>query len=117
MRHYSGEVLELVLIETFKKEIKKLLSERVKKDFHNLASNLKGGLKPTMPVARKLFGIGDNIFELRLSDSQNSFRLVYYVHKRKTIYFVHCFIKKSQKTPKKQLDLCKKRIRRIKYEI
>jgi phage-related protein len=57
--------------------------------------------------------IGDGLFEIRAKGKEGIGRSFYCTLKGKEIVILHSFIKKSQKTPKKELDLAKKRMKEI----
>lgn len=60
--------------------------------------------------------LGKGLFELRLKGKEGIARVFYCTMIENEIYMLHCFIKKSQKTPKKELDLGKKRMMEVKYD-
>lgn len=64
-----------------------------------------------MPRAKNL---GDGLLEIRsnITDKRIA-RVIFTVHKKKMV-LLHGFVKKSQKTPKTDLDLAKKRAKEIK---
>lgn len=51
----------------------------------------------------------DGIFELRVKFSSNITRTLYFFAKGKRIILANGFVKKTQKTPKKEIDLAKRR--------
>ena len=55
------------------------------------------------PHARKMGGSG-NLWELRISSRGKAVRVFYVYRERNKIVLVSGFIKKSQKTPKRELD-------------
>jgi phage-related protein len=58
-----------------------------------------------MPVCRPL---GEGIYEVRTSLGQNRIaRVVFYIDGRGRMVLLHGFIKKTQKTPREDLDLAK----------
>lgn len=57
--------------------------------------------------------MGDGLFELRLKGKEGIARVFYCTRVGKTIYMLHCFIKKSQKTPPKELKLAQKRMQEV----
>jgi phage-related protein len=58
-----------------------------------------------MPVCRPL---GDGIYEVRTSLGQNRIaRVLFYIDKKGRMVLLHGFIKKTQKTPREDLDLAK----------
>lgn len=58
-----------------------------------------------MPVCRAL---GEGIYEARTSLGQNRIaRVLFYIDKKSRMVLLHGFIKKTQKTPREDLDLAK----------
>jgi phage-related protein len=72
---------------------------------------LQHGVTLAMPHARTMPTIGARVFELRLTDGEANaeWRIIYRIDPD-AIIIVHCFQKKTQKTPKSVLDLCVKRL-------
>jgi phage-related protein len=58
--------------------------------------------------------LGKGLFELRLKGKEGIARVFYCTMIGKKIHMLHSFIKKTEKTPKKELDLAKKRMQEIK---
>lgn len=58
--------------------------------------------------------MGDKLFELRLKGKEGIARVFYCTRVGNTIFMLHCFVKKTQKTPKKELEIAKKRLREVK---
>lgn len=57
--------------------------------------------------------LGSGLYEIRAKGKEGIGRSVYCMAKGKEIVILHTFIKKSQKTPKKDLDLAKKRMKEV----
>lgn len=53
--------------------------------------------------------LGEGIFELRVKQSSNIVRILYFFVIGKRIILANGFVKKSQKTPPGEIDLAKKR--------
>ena len=62
----------------------------------------------------KAFGQG--LFELRLKGSEGIARVFYCTVVGKRIFMLHCFVKKSQKTPPADLKLAIARLKEVKRE-
>ncbi|MDD2599400.1 MAG: type II toxin-antitoxin system RelE/ParE family toxin [Kiritimatiellae bacterium] len=60
--------------------------------------------------------IDDGLFELRLKSKEGISRVFYCTLKERQICMLHTFIKKSQKTPAKELKLAFSRLREVKNE-
>ena len=68
----------------------------------------KYGNKLTMPYSKSLHG---GLFELRILGNKQ-IRIIYCFHKDK-IYFLNAFIKKTDKIPKREIDLAMKRLKML----
>lgn len=65
-----------------------------------------------MPHTRAM---GDGLFELRLKSAEGIARVFYCTLIGKRILVLHHFIKKTDKTPAKELDLARKRKKEIEH--
>jgi len=68
-------------------------------------------------VAEPMRGMGSGVFEIALPFKGDAFRVVYAVQIADDIWVVHAFQKKSAKgikTPKREIDLIKDRLKRLK---
>ena len=59
---------------------------------------------------------GGGLFELRLKGAEGIVRVFFCTMVRQEIVMLHSFVKKTQKTPDKELKLAKQRMREIKNE-
>ncbi|MCK5715911.1 MAG: type II toxin-antitoxin system RelE/ParE family toxin [Thiomargarita sp.] len=57
--------------------------------------------------------LGDGLYEIRARGKEGIGRSMYCTTTGKEVVILHSFIKKTQKTPKKDLNLAKKRMRDI----
>ena len=71
---------------------------------------LKTGPNLGMPFTRAM---GNGLFELRIKGKGGISRIFYSTVKDKKIVMLHGFIKKSSKTPKKELKIAKQRMREV----
>jgi phage-related protein len=68
-------------------------------------------------IAKSMHGMGSGVFEIALPFRGDAFRVVYAVQLADEIWVVHAFQKKSTqgvKTPKRESDLIKDRLKRLK---
>lgn len=61
---------------------------------------------------KPMSSIGQGVKEIRIHE-QNEYRVLYVASFQETIYVLHSFIKKTQQTPKKDIDLGKKRFKEL----
>ena len=68
-------------------------------------------------IAKPMHGMGSGVFEIALPVRGDAFRVVYAVQLTDEIWVVHAFQKKSAqgiKTPKREVELIKDRLKRLK---
>jgi phage-related protein len=53
----------------------------------------------------------DKLYEIRIGQDTNIYRILYFAYTDKRFILLHGFQKKTQKTPKKELDLSKERMK------
>lgn len=104
--------MKVVVLDVCKKEMTNF-PEEILGEFVDAVALLNEGIILNMPLSKAMPSIGKNVHELRLKDKDGIYRIFYVIKKKDAIYAVHAFQKKTQKTPKKNIDLVKKRIRRL----
>ena len=57
--------------------------------------------------------IGKGVEEIRVSDPSGAYRVIYVARRVEAVYVLHAFHKKTQATPKKDLEIAKGRFRQI----
>lgn len=60
-------------------------------------------------------GFGDGLFELRLKGAEGIARIFFCTLIGKRIVMLHSFIKKADRTPKRELDIAHTRLKEIKH--
>lgn len=71
-------------------------------------------------ITKPMKGLGAGIFEIRITYRTDAYRAVYAVQLGDDIYVIHAFQKKSTqgiKTPKKEIDLIKSRLKALKEDL
>lgn len=58
---------------------------------------------------KPMSGVGAGVQEIRIRDTGGAFRILYVAKLGDTVYVLHCFQKKSQKTAKQDLELASRR--------
>ena len=61
---------------------------------------------------KPMTSIGQGVKEIRIH-CDNEYRVIYLAQKEEGIYVLHSFVKKTQKTSNKDLELAKKRFKQI----
>jgi len=104
--------MKVIVLDVCQKEISKF-PESIKLTLLELINDLSSGLVLSMPVSKRMEGIGRGAYELRLKNTSGIYRVIYLIKKKEAIYLIHAFKKKTTKTPKKNIDLAIKRAKRL----
>lgn len=64
----------------------------------------------SMPISRPMPNIGTNCHELRINDQQQTWRIIYRIDED-AIIIIEVFNKTTNKTPKKVIEICQKRLK------
>jgi len=57
--------------------------------------------------------IGKGVEEIRVLDSTGAYRVIYMARRPEAVYVLHAFRKKTQATPKNDLQIAKRRFRQL----
>lgn len=85
--------------------------EQVRRELGYLLYLLQQNKMLSMPHSRVMPTLGLGCFELRVKGEDGSYRLFYCLKLQEEILVFHAFIKKSQKTPLKELEKGRKNLR------
>jgi phage-related protein len=109
-------ITHFYISETNEEPVRKWLLELSKEDRFIIGVDIKTieyGWPIGMPVCKPL---GDKLYEIRSSISGRRITRLLFCIKGSHIILLHGFIKKTQKTPLKELEIAKKRMRKIENE-
>ena len=80
-----------------------------------LLRQIQKGIKLSLPHSRPMPSIGPGCHELRINDGDLTWRIIYRIF-NDAILILEVIEKKTTKTPKKIINLCKQRIKRYKND-
>jgi len=63
-----------------------------------------------MPHSRAMPSIGAGCHELGIVDDRRSWRIIYHIAEE-AIVLLHVFVKESRKTPRRVIEICRRRLR------
>ena len=63
---------------------------------------------------KPMTSIGQGVREIRVRDISGAYRVIYVTNIGDQIYVLHAFIKRTQKTPQREIDLARKRLKELK---
>ena len=87
----------------------------VRRDAGYQLDRVQHGLEPSDWKPMNTVGAGVN--EIRVRDESGAFRVMYVAKFAKSVYVLHCFQKKTQRTSKKDLELASRRYQELKAEL
>jgi len=105
--------VDIVVLSQCKRELDEFPG-KIKEDLLDALRDLREGLSLAMPLSKRMVGMGEGIFELRFREISGIYRVIYLIKKNDAIYLVHGFKKKTNKTPRKNIEVALQRIKRIK---
>ena len=108
------KVKQVVWIGDSRKQLKKFPIKVQRNIGYALYFAQRGELHPS---AKPMKGLGSGIFEIVDNFNTDTYRAVYGVQLANNLYVLHVFQKKSKqgiKTPKKEIDLIKERLKQAK---
>ena len=85
----------------------------VRKAIGQAILELQRGEKLFMPLSRPVKSIGPGVEEIRNKDLNGIYRTFYLARMKDRIIVFHAFVKKTQKTPKKEIKAAKKRLKEV----
>lgn len=62
---------------------------------------------------KPMASIGPGVREIRVRDDTGAFRVIYLAHLVDAVYVLHCFQKKSQRTPQGDIDIARRRLQQL----
>ena len=81
-----------------------------------LLRQVQKGIKLSLPQSRPMPSIGSRCHELRINDENLTWRIIYRIY-TDAILILEVFEKKTNKTPKSIIDICKQRISRYEADV
>ena len=91
----------------------RLFPEEVRREFGKAIFDLQKGEILSMPLSRGMASLAPGAAELRIRDRSGSFRVLYYTRSARGILVFHAFVKKTQTTPKSEMELGKRRLKEL----
>jgi phage-related protein len=78
--------------------------------------DLQKGSRLTMPLSRPMPSVGSGVHEIRVRDAAGIYRAFYVLKFEKGVIVFHAFEKRTRKTPAREIELGRKRLREMLHE-
>ena len=88
-------------------------SVEVRRELGKLIFDLQQGVVLGPPVSRPMSGVAQGVEELRVRDKAGAYRTFYFTRSQRGILIFHAFVKKAQKTPRREIELGRKRLQEM----
>ncbi len=85
----------------------------IRRQIGEALQDLQKGISPGMPLSRPMSVIAPGVRELRVRDETTTVRIFYATARAEAIVVFHAFQKKSQKTPVREIELARRRLREV----
>ena len=85
----------------------------VRRAFGKAIYDLQLGHVLSMPLSRAMPAVGSGVAEIRIQDVSGAYRAFYVTRVADAIVVFHAFAKKSRKTPEREIQLGKKRLKEM----
>ena len=109
----AWSILKKVIWNTKARDFVRELDLETKKEIGSLIMILQSGELLGEPQSKTMKAIHRNAFELRIKDPKGIYRIIYVLALKDKILIPHGFKKKTQKTPKKEIDLSISRLKEL----
>lgn len=87
--------------------------EVIRRELGKAIFDLQKGETLKMPLSKPMFSVGTGVEELRVKDRSGIYRAFYFARLADRVVIFHAFMKKTQQTPKHEIDLGAKRLKEI----
>jgi len=87
--------------------------EDVRRELGKAILDLQKGHRLAMPLSKAMPSVAKGVKELRVKDSSGAYRVFYYARLHDAIVVFHAFQKKSQKTPQREIELGRMRLKEL----
>ena len=94
----------------------RLFPADVRRELGKAIFDLQKGETLSMPLSRPIPTVAGGAFELRMRDRSGIYRTIYFTKSARGIMIFHAFVKKSQKSPQRELDLARTRLKELLHE-
>lgn len=109
--------MKVIIWDKAAKKTVRSFSVEVRKEIGALLMLVQQGHLLGAPQSKPMKSVHRLAFELRVKDKDGAYRVFYLLFDKSKILIPHAFAKKTKKTPQKEIDTAKKRLRRLFDEI
>lgn len=89
------------------------LPSDVRRAFGKAIYDLQLGHVLSMPLSRAMPAVGSGVAEIRIQDATGAYRAFYVTRVAAAIVVFHAFVKETRKTPEREIQLGKKRLKEM----
>jgi phage-related protein len=109
----QSEDVKLAKFDAAARDALRAFPEDVRRAFGKAIYDLQLGHTLAMPLSRAMPTLGADAAELRIRDADGIYRAFYVVKVADAVLIFHAFAKKTEKTPGKEIELGKTRLKEM----
>jgi phage-related protein len=94
----------------------RLFPREVRREIGRAIFDLQKGEVLMMPLSRPMNSVDTRASEIRIRNRSGSYRVFYYRQSFRGILIFHAFMKKTQATPQRELNLARRRLKELLHE-
>ncbi len=95
------------------KDILREFPEDIRRELGKAIFDIQKGEKLSLPLSRPMRTVAIGVEELRVKDRTGAYRVFYYARLADRILIFHAFVKKTEKTPKHEIEVGQRRLREM----
>ena len=88
-------------------------SVSIRRQIGEALRDLQKGINLGMPLSRPMTSISPGVHEIRVRGDGSAVRVFYYIRRSDAIIVFHAFQKKSHKTPLREINLARQRLKEV----
>jgi phage-related protein len=113
----NGGVARPAILHVRAREAIREFPDSVRMSIGHAIWELQRGIRLAMPLSRPMTAVAPGVEELRIRDAGGAYRVFYYLRGSRGLLVFHAFVKKSQKTPHDEIEVGRRRLKELLYEI
>ena len=100
----------VIWVGSAKKDLQQHFSRMAQREAGHQIYRLQEGFDPK--DWKPLHGVGPSVREIRIH-AENEYRIIYVAQFEEALYILHSFVKKTQKTSQRDLELARERLNQV----
>ncbi|MBI2604663.1 MAG: type II toxin-antitoxin system RelE/ParE family toxin [Deltaproteobacteria bacterium] len=105
--------MKVAILHPKARQVLRSFPEEARREMGKAIFDLQKGNSLGMPLSKPMPDVALGVEELRVQDASGIYRTFYYKKSKQGILILHAFGKKSQKTPPREMEIARKRLKEM----